>query len=470
MYSSAKAKIRTSEGDSDWFRLKRGVFQGETLSPKLFTIFLEDVFKIFDEKTSPIRVGTADIDMLAYADDLVVLARNIFEMQEKIDKLVKYFNDNGLIVNLSKTNVVLFKNRNTIKNKPKLFWGDSEINYVDYYKYLGVPFYSNVSNKKMFEHFHAKSRWAQNDLMKLFYRAKITTLNSRMQLFNSLVQSVLLYCSPIWGVNFMDNLEVFQANFIRKLFHLPNVTPQWICRLETNVKPIQVMFLKSLLYFWFKIITNDSTLVFKCYEELIKQSTSETKNNWFRDVKTLLTTYKIEDILDVNVQEKTDKEILQLINSKLKQVTIDITNKDVERMTNTKRYANYRMIKTSVKPENYLNFVIPFNKIRQGVQLRLNVEQLSVHDTVFKLNKLNHSFYPEFSPECQLCNSGMQETMYHILCECQPLRKLRRESAPELCNIKSSEEYFLYLKDLTAPKLHAICSLVEKIYSLRSSQ
>jgi hypothetical protein len=46
LYSNVKARIRTKFGDTDSFPIKNSVFQGETLSPKLFSLFIEDIVKI----------------------------------------------------------------------------------------------------------------------------------------------------------------------------------------------------------------------------------------------------------------------------------------------------------------------------------------------------------------------------------------------------------------------------------------
>jgi len=45
MYMKAKAKVKTSNRDSNVFNLGNGVLQGESLSPKLFALFLEDLVR-----------------------------------------------------------------------------------------------------------------------------------------------------------------------------------------------------------------------------------------------------------------------------------------------------------------------------------------------------------------------------------------------------------------------------------------
>jgi hypothetical protein len=46
--------------------------------------------------------------MLLYADGIVLLATNALELQQKINVLKQYFDENNLDVNLEKTKCVVF--------------------------------------------------------------------------------------------------------------------------------------------------------------------------------------------------------------------------------------------------------------------------------------------------------------------------------------------------------------------------
>jgi hypothetical protein len=46
VYKNASAMPVTNEGTSDSFPLQKGVLQGENLSPKLFTIFINDLLAL----------------------------------------------------------------------------------------------------------------------------------------------------------------------------------------------------------------------------------------------------------------------------------------------------------------------------------------------------------------------------------------------------------------------------------------
>jgi hypothetical protein len=71
MYANARGVVRTSRGYSDSFAFEKGVLQGETLSLRLFTIVMDQLVDI---------LHSSDIHILLYADDIVVLATNVFDL------------------------------------------------------------------------------------------------------------------------------------------------------------------------------------------------------------------------------------------------------------------------------------------------------------------------------------------------------------------------------------------------------
>jgi hypothetical protein len=48
LYANVKAKIRTRFGDSSSLPMNNSVLQGETLSPKLFSLFIEDIVSVLN--------------------------------------------------------------------------------------------------------------------------------------------------------------------------------------------------------------------------------------------------------------------------------------------------------------------------------------------------------------------------------------------------------------------------------------
>jgi hypothetical protein len=168
LYSNVNAKIRTPFGESEFFPFQIGVLQGASLSPKLFTLFLDEIVDILYQSNIPsLKRAAMDLHILLYADDIVLLANNAVELQCKIELLRTFFNDRGMNVNIDKTKCVVFGMRKCKKSSiPLLFWGDHIIEVVDKYKYLGVTFHYNLN-------YHSE---ANQRLLKITYFAYFKNL------------------------------------------------------------------------------------------------------------------------------------------------------------------------------------------------------------------------------------------------------------------------------------------------------
>ena len=85
---------------SDFFNTETGVPQGCVLSPILFAIFIDDV-----SRTLPggAKIGNLNVNVLLYADDLVLLTDNPSTLQLQINRLIDYCNLWDLEINTGKS-------------------------------------------------------------------------------------------------------------------------------------------------------------------------------------------------------------------------------------------------------------------------------------------------------------------------------------------------------------------------------
>ena len=81
--------------------------------------------------------------LLMYADDMVLLSESIHEIQKMIDVVNLYSNEYDLYINMSKTKIVIFRNRCNCKPEEKWFLNGSHIELCNEFMYLGILFYFN---------------------------------------------------------------------------------------------------------------------------------------------------------------------------------------------------------------------------------------------------------------------------------------------------------------------------------------
>ncbi|KAL0891826.1 hypothetical protein ABMA27_015090 [Loxostege sticticalis] len=68
-------------------QLRRGVRQGDVISPKLFTNALEDIFKTLDWTGQGININGEYVSHLRFADDIVVMAETVQDLERMLEGL-----------------------------------------------------------------------------------------------------------------------------------------------------------------------------------------------------------------------------------------------------------------------------------------------------------------------------------------------------------------------------------------------
>ena len=104
LYTKQEAAVRTEYGDTEWFEVRKGVWQGCILSPYLFNMYSEYVLRrVGFEDNIGIKVGGRTINNLRHADDTTILAKNKEDMGKLLKKVKEESEKARLLLNLKKT-------------------------------------------------------------------------------------------------------------------------------------------------------------------------------------------------------------------------------------------------------------------------------------------------------------------------------------------------------------------------------
>jgi len=107
MYEEQKAAVRTSYGLTEWFGIGQGGRQGCILSPHLFNIYSKTIMRnALEDFEGNISVGGRPITNLRYADDTVLIAGSMTELQELVERVRTHSKAAGLFLNAKKTKVM----------------------------------------------------------------------------------------------------------------------------------------------------------------------------------------------------------------------------------------------------------------------------------------------------------------------------------------------------------------------------
>jgi len=103
IYESTEVMVRTEEEISESFMTRRGVRQWCVLSPILFNLYMAGINEeLRNRKIGGIEVGNTRIWELAYADDIVLLARNKVALEDMMLTFSRFLKERKLELNTDK--------------------------------------------------------------------------------------------------------------------------------------------------------------------------------------------------------------------------------------------------------------------------------------------------------------------------------------------------------------------------------
>jgi len=108
IYRSTKNAVKVHGGVSDWFWTEKGLRQGCPLSPTLFSLLIADIEEELKKgQVGGARIGNERIWSLAYADDIVILAKDEESLKEMMKRMERYLKKKKLQLNTEKSKIIV---------------------------------------------------------------------------------------------------------------------------------------------------------------------------------------------------------------------------------------------------------------------------------------------------------------------------------------------------------------------------
>ena len=196
VYSTVKATVRTDQGLTDFFECKLGVRQGYMLGSRLFIMFINGLeIMLKRSEYRGISMGNAlEAFLLLYADDIVLVADTVLELQRKVRVLEKFCDKLGMEVNLTKTQVIVFRNVGKTSKSETIFYLAMKVKVVTYYRYLRLMFSSRNNWSKALRILGAQAEEALKCIRTL-WKPEHPNVDVAFKIFDSRIVQILLYGS-----------------------------------------------------------------------------------------------------------------------------------------------------------------------------------------------------------------------------------------------------------------------------------
>lgn len=234
LYWRQTANLKMDNDFTEDIAIKRGVRQGCILSPLLFNLYSEAIFKeACLDSPEGIKVNGIVMNNIRYADDTVLMANSIEDLQSVLDRVVHSCEQFGLKLNITKTKFMIVSKRNI---NTQLWIGQNRVERTEKIVYLGQLLSDDWDHSKEIKR---RIEIARNTFirMKKILCGRDLSLTLRMRMVRCYVFSVLLYGVESWTLteNTMKKLEAFELWTYRRMLRI-----SWIDHV-TNVEVMKRM-------------------------------------------------------------------------------------------------------------------------------------------------------------------------------------------------------------------------------------
>uniref|UniRef100_A0A8D8YBA7 Craniofacial development protein 2 n=3 Tax=Cacopsylla melanoneura TaxID=428564 RepID=A0A8D8YBA7_9HEMI len=196
LYWNQTAVLRVDYEHTEQVEILRGVRQGCIISPILFNLYSEYIFKeALADLDEGISINGVHLNNLRYADDTIVFADTLEGLQQLMNKVTETSKKYGLDINTNKTKFMIISKENI--TGANLYVEGKRIERVSQYTYLGTIINEQWDNSQEIRCRIGKAKSTFNEMSAVF-KSHNLTLETKIRLIRCYVYSVLLYGVETW--------------------------------------------------------------------------------------------------------------------------------------------------------------------------------------------------------------------------------------------------------------------------------
>ena len=263
------------------------------LSPLLFNLYSESIFRdALEDQEVGIKVNGEWINNIRYADDTVLLADSMADLQKLLDMINERGRAMGLEINTKKTKFMIVSRNPQNHRDAVLTCNDRPLQRVDKFRYLGTWLCDSWESDV-----EIRSRIEQaRDSFQKYRRVLVNSefdLDLRLCFIRCYVWSILLYGVEGWTlkVHTMNKLEAFEMWLYRRVLKIPwtakKTNEEVLARVKRNRELLTTVKRRKTAYFG-HVMRSDK---YKFLQLLIegkvegKRGIGRKKMSWLRNIR-----------------------------------------------------------------------------------------------------------------------------------------------------------------------------------------
>ncbi len=474
MHCNNQICIRINDKITEYFEMNIGVRQGDSLSPLLFNIFINDLANDLEQNnTTSAHLGSLKIGFLLYADDLILLSESAEGLQDQIDRVNAYCKTWALQINKNKSKIMIFNKRSTDMLH---FHVDNEsLEIVKEYKYLGVLITKSGSFSQAIKQLSSKGLKSCFAIKRYLSCVGYIPVKVWLHCFDAMVKPILLYGSEVWGQdllhttqdysnNFMDSsseIERIHLKFCKSLLCVPNTASNTGVRSELGRVPMILPIVSMILKYYSRLENMSSNRILKEVYNFESDKKFHLRNIAMHICNTIgidLNKYKFSRVKDI---VKFNRDAIDQLHFFYEEEWFISISAPTGKHGGGNKLRTYQTFKRKYCYENYLTYVNCINDRINLTKLRISAHQLRIEKGRYE--RKNNRMLPENERLCIYCGKNAIENEMHFVMSCTLYNHLRSKLLKSLCldNVPPNEAF----STLMASKSVRVASVFSKYVS-----
>ena len=280
MLKNTFADVRFNNGISEKWKINKGSRQGGILSPLLFNFYVKGCIEDIINHDAGCKIGLIKWNVLAYADDIILMAPSLNGLQKLIDTLGESIKKICLKINPKKSKYIVFKKnkKDATESSVKLY--DEIIERVSHCKYLGIVLTDDMSNTMDSDRVLNKFLRQYNSMYHRFNFASREIIYHLFKTYSSSFYGIELWYNEKNRNRAFNNVSVGYHKAVKRIAGL--------CTWDSNHSACEIVGVnifrhlqaKRMFNFYLSIVNskNKSMLSLKyyfCYNSFIRKNVAE---------------------------------------------------------------------------------------------------------------------------------------------------------------------------------------------------
>jgi len=349
-YKEFKFIVNNDKDYSSLINTTYGVKQGGNVSPALYKIYTETIAIEIDKLNVGVKIGKCLINVLMYADDVIVLANSEKDAQSMLDVITRFGHEYQVKYNPDKTNVMVEDHKNQLANL-NLKLCNKELVHTNQIKYLGSQIEVDGKINAHIDTRKNKANASINNLKSLGILNTEMSISNKIKLFNIYVRPILYYGNETMYFNKgnVDTIRKIEGNLLKQVIGIPYGCKSELIYSALNMPITEESLIKNQMKFLKRALENDYI------NEFIEESFKvKTKLNIIGALR--LKTINGSDVNFSNLNEFIEYSLNKIDQKVYDRYHYNNDAKEVEEILNIDyyKYRNFKLINKLYYKQNIL--------------------------------------------------------------------------------------------------------------------